>query len=49
MFEVPWVLDEHLKEVVRRRKNPQEADDEVDWDDEDKFDSNELADQVNWR
>ncbi len=48
MFECSWVLDAHIKEVVRRRSDPN-AEDEPDWDDEDQYEANELASKVNWK
>lgn len=48
MFECYWVLDAHIKEVVRRRSEPA-SNDEPDWDDEDEYETNELAKQVKWR
>ena len=49
MFEVPWVLSAHLKEVARKRADPSSShDDEPDWEDEVKWDKNNLVPD-SWR
>lgn len=49
MFEVPWALSKHLKEVSRKRNDPKSTDDdEPDWEDEEQWDKNDLVPD-SWR
>lgn len=50
MYQVPWLLSDHLKSVVAARKKPKSPDeDEGDWDDEDTYEVTDPDIFSNWR
>lgn len=47
MYQVPWVLADHLKDVVEKRKNPR-TDDDTDWDDDRTYEMTDPDTFANW-